>query len=86
MLEKEILGSESSFAKANRLAFGTLPAYSENCVEGWIATGRRRIILSPRHRMKRIGLILLAGFFFLLGSGRLPAQSDDPSETFLRPT
>jgi len=34
--------------------------------------------------MKRIGSILLAGFFFLLASGRLRAQSDDPNEIFLK--
>src|SRR5438132_9898964 len=34
--------------------------------------------------MKRIGSILLAGFFFLLASGQLQAQSDDPSEIFLK--
>ena len=81
---EEILGSESSFAKANQLAFGTLHAYSENYVEGWIATGHGRTIVSPRYRMKRVGLILLAGFFFLLACGRLPAQSEDPSDTFLK--
>ena len=34
--------------------------------------------------MKRIGSILLAGFFLLLTSGRLLAQSDDPNEIFLK--
>src|SRR5438132_2660156 len=34
--------------------------------------------------MKRIGSILLAGFFFLLASGQLQAQSDDPNEIFLK--
>jgi len=34
--------------------------------------------------MKRIGSILLAGFFFLLASGQLRAQSDDPNEIFLK--
>ena len=34
--------------------------------------------------MKRIGSILLAGFFFLPGPGRLRAQSDDPDEIFLK--
>ena len=34
--------------------------------------------------MKRVGLILLAGFFFALASGQLPAQSEDPSDTFLK--
>ena len=34
--------------------------------------------------MKRIGSILLAGFFFLLATGQLRAQSDDPSDIFLK--
>jgi len=34
--------------------------------------------------MKRIGSILLAGLFFLLASSLLRAQSDDPSEIFLK--
>ncbi len=34
--------------------------------------------------MKRIGSILLAGFFFLLAPGQLRAQADDPSEIFLK--
>ena len=34
--------------------------------------------------MKKIGLILCAGFCFFLGIGQLAAQSDDPSEVFLK--
>ena len=34
--------------------------------------------------MKRIGSILLTVFFFLLASGQLQAQSDDPNEIFLK--
>ena len=34
--------------------------------------------------MKKIGLILLAGFSFALAPARLAAQSDDPSEVFLK--
>ena len=34
--------------------------------------------------MKRIGLILLAGFSLALGPARVAAQSDDPSEVFLK--
>ena len=34
--------------------------------------------------MKRIGLILLAGFFVLFAPGQLRSQSDDPSELFLK--
>jgi Flp pilus assembly protein TadD len=34
--------------------------------------------------MKKIGLILLAGFCFALAPARLAAQADDPSEVFLK--
>ena len=34
--------------------------------------------------MKKIGRILCAGFCFSLGTGQLAAQSDDPSEVFLK--
>ncbi len=34
--------------------------------------------------MKKIGLILLAGFFLLLAPGLVRSQSDDPSESFLK--
>src|ERR1017187_8572289 len=41
-------------------------------------------MISPRDRMKKIGSILLAGFLAFLCCGRLAAQSDDPSEVFLK--
>jgi len=34
--------------------------------------------------MKKVGLVLLAGFSFALASSRLAAQTDDPSEVFLK--
>ncbi len=34
--------------------------------------------------MRKIGSILLAGFFLLVASGRLPAQAEDPSDVFLK--
>src|ERR1700736_1992293 len=49
-----------------------------------MAIGRGRITIPPRRRMKKIGLILLAGFLLLPAPVRLCAQSDDPSEIFLK--
>src|ERR1043166_1741619 len=70
--------------KGKQLAVGTRSAYFGSNVEGRIATGGGPIIIPAPHRMKRIGSILLAGFFFLLAPGQLCAQSDDPSEIFLK--
>jgi Flp pilus assembly protein TadD/uncharacterized coiled-coil DUF342 family protein len=50
-------------------------------VEAGIESQHGWSILATRVRMKKIGLILLAGFFF---AGQLHAQADDPSETFLK--
>src|SRR5438067_13584072 len=41
------------------------------------------IVIAPHLRMKRIGLILFAGFFFL-ALNQFAAQRDDPSEIFLK--
>ena len=60
------------------------PLISANVVEASIATGHVSIILSARARMKRIGLIILAGLFVLAAPGRLLSQSNDPSELFLK--
>jgi len=47
-----------------------------------IASGVRRAILGVRPGMTRLGSLLLAGLLFVVTSA--PAQSDDPSETFLK--
>ena len=47
-----------------------------------IASGVRRVILGARPRMTRLGSLLLAGLLFVVASAQ--AQSDDPSETFLK--
>src|SRR5260370_30593334 len=41
------------------------------------------IIIAPHLRMKRVGCVLLAGFFFL-ALNQFAAQRDDPSEIFLK--
>jgi uncharacterized coiled-coil DUF342 family protein len=41
-------------------------------------------MIPARHRMKRIGSILLTGLFLMSASSRLPAQTDDPSDIFLK--
>jgi len=53
-------------------------------VEGWIATRRGGIPVSPRLRLKSIGSILIVGLFLFGASPRLRAQADDPSEIFLK--
>jgi Flp pilus assembly protein TadD len=47
-----------------------------------IASSVRRVILGVRPRMTRLGSLLLAGLLFVVTSAQ--AQSDDPSETFLK--
>jgi Flp pilus assembly protein TadD/septal ring factor EnvC (AmiA/AmiB activator) len=47
-----------------------------------IASGARQVILGARSRMTRLGLLLLTGLLFAIASAQ--AQSDDPSETFLK--
>ena len=73
-----------SFCKDKGLAFSVCLPHSEDHVEGWTETTRSWIIIAPRYRMKRIGSIVVAGFFFFLASDYLRAQQDDPSETFLK--
>src|SRR5437667_4992773 len=47
-----------------------------------IASGVRRVILGACPRMTRLSSLLLAGLLFVVASAQ--AQSDDPSETFLK--
>ncbi|PYL45777.1 MAG: hypothetical protein DMF40_14565, partial [Verrucomicrobia bacterium] len=47
-----------------------------------IATGAGWVILAARPRMTRLGSLLLAGLLIALVTAQ--AQSDDPSETFLK--
>jgi len=62
---------------------GTLFAHSNAVVLLLsIASGVRRAILGVRPGMTRLGSLLLAGLLFVVTSA--PAQSDDPSETFLK--
>jgi Flp pilus assembly protein TadD/uncharacterized coiled-coil DUF342 family protein len=50
----------------------------------FVATHTPFVIIRALRSMKKIGLILLAAFVFCLAAPALPAQSDDPSETFLK--
>src|SRR5437870_10769565 len=49
-----------------------------------IASQPHMHIVRLREAMKKIGLILFAGFCFSLAPEKLAAQSDDPSEVFLK--
>jgi Flp pilus assembly protein TadD/septal ring factor EnvC (AmiA/AmiB activator) len=72
---------QSQSAKPSGL--GTLFAHSNAVVLLLsIASGVRRGILGLRPGMTRLGSLLLAGLLFVVTSA--PAQSDDPSETFLK--
>jgi len=72
---------QSQSAKPSGL--GTLFAHSNAVVLLLsIASGVRRAILGVRPGMTRLGSLLLAGLLFVVTSAS--AQSDDPSETFLK--
>src|SRR6266404_1304726 len=73
-----------SLCKGKGWRYGTFSAYSCFVVEAGIETTRSGISLSPRYGMKKIGFILLAGFFVSLCPARLFSQGDDPSEVFLK--
>jgi Flp pilus assembly protein TadD len=47
-------------------------------------SARSRLIIAPRHRMKRAGVAFIALFFLVAGTGILLGQGDDPSEIFLK--
>src|SRR5258707_7413258 len=49
-----------------------------------VATRILFVIMRPPRSMIKIGSILLAILVFCLAAPALPAQSDDPSETFLK--
>jgi predicted nucleic acid-binding Zn-ribbon protein len=66
------------------LSWHVLRCQRETVVEASIATGRRWFIVRPLFRMKKIGLILLAGYLALSVGSQIQAQSDDPSEVFLK--
>ncbi|MEY2440198.1 MAG: hypothetical protein QOI34_1583 [Verrucomicrobiota bacterium] len=53
-------------------------------VEASIATGRGWFIVRPLLRMKKIGPIVLIGYLVLFPFSQISAQSDDPSEIFLK--
>ncbi|MEY2484653.1 MAG: hypothetical protein QOH39_301 [Verrucomicrobiota bacterium] len=62
-----------------------VPGYDDKVVvEGRIATGRGWLIMRPLLRMKKLGRFFLVGFLLFSPAGWLAAQSDDPSEIFLK--
>src|SRR2546423_9640246 len=50
----------------------------------FVATRTPFVIMRPPRAMKKIGSILLVTLAFCLAAPALTAQSDDPSETFLK--
>src|SRR6266581_4191891 len=77
----KILRFESCFAKKRTRFSHSLQAFWQSR-ERWIVMDTS-IIIAPHLRMKRIGSILFAGFFFL-ALNQFAAQRDDPSEIFLK--
>ena len=74
----------AAIAKAKRARSGTLGRLFSSAVPSGVATRPHMTILRLPLRMKKIGLILLAGFSLSLAPAQLAAQSDDPSEVFLK--
>src|SRR4029078_10937665 len=70
-------------AKAKPLG-GTLCAFDDKPVEASIATARRWSIIWPLLRMKKLGRVVFIGLLVFSPLARLAAQSDDPSEMFLK--
>jgi Flp pilus assembly protein TadD/predicted nucleic acid-binding Zn-ribbon protein len=56
----------------------------ESVVEAGIETAARRAMISPRVRMKKLGSFFVAGFSAVALCSSALAQSDDPSESFLK--
>jgi Flp pilus assembly protein TadD/predicted nucleic acid-binding Zn-ribbon protein len=55
-----------------------------NSVEASIATARRWFIIRPLSRMKKLGRVVFIGVLVFSSFNWLVAQSDDPSEIFLK--
>jgi tetratricopeptide (TPR) repeat protein len=82
--EPWILGLWERFAKAKRPHDGTLFATRLERVEASIATARWWFIIRPLLRMKKLGRVAFVGFLVFSPLFQLAAQSEDPSETFLK--
>ncbi len=59
-------------------------AMVEEVAQRDVATASPSVMVRLSERMKKIGLILIAGFSLLVAPVELRAQSDDPSEVFLK--
>jgi Flp pilus assembly protein TadD/uncharacterized coiled-coil DUF342 family protein len=63
---------------------GTLFASGAERVEASIATARWWFIIRPLLRMKKLGRVVFIGFLVFSPGFQVAAQSEDPSETFLK--
>src|SRR5947207_12118335 len=82
-------GSDSSFSRAlckreTRFRLARRPLYVTGRALGRCNSTTHMSNLGLLQVMKKFGLILLAGFCLALAPARLAAQSDDPSEVFLK--
>jgi Flp pilus assembly protein TadD/predicted nucleic acid-binding Zn-ribbon protein len=71
-------------AKHKHIYGGTVWAIIPKVVEASIATARQWFIIRPLLRMKKLGRVLFIGVLVFSPISRLVAQSDDPSEIFLK--
>src|SRR5260370_15617516 len=62
----------------------TLRFFLDRCLIVSLQTHTPFVIIRALHSMKKLGLPLLAAFVLCLAAPALPAQSDDPSEPFLK--
>ena len=81
----QILVFRRAIANAqNAASVAQSPLLLDSMPHRFVATHTRFVIIRGSRPMNRIGSVLLAALVFCLAAPGLTAQSDDPSETFLK--